>query len=371
MKFYIHYSVSSYSLAKKGSRAEGSICRAELARSSEYTEIVKINDIPEKNVYFCYKLVPVGKLENFIASWSATATVTEDRLFGPATLKTGVIVYPCNKSGCWIYCTCKWCRCKYLQNFKDDGNSDSKDHKLYHKAWHLECHFCNEIHGIFPMYRYLIWDQRLNDFVNLGVLKHRYILAERKSKQEKLECSLCHLKFTKVGSQVRHYESVHTKEVYRCDQCNAVFNREDLLNTHVDDVHEYITKCEDCNTSFKSIKNFQRHVKDRLEKKNPKFVCHKCSAIFCTQNLLKRHQRKHKFTCYACNEIFTSDFNLTRHKGKKTIKCEQCDRNFCTNKQMVAHKKFEHENLVECENCGQKFSCSFTRKRHMMRKHCK
>ena len=255
MKFCVHYSVYRYYIPKKGSNAEGQICSSWLTGSEPYPKIEKIIDIPEKGKEFCYRLIPQAKMDSRQNSWEVSATVTEEKLFGPASLKSGVIVYPCNKSGCWVSCSCQICQQKYLPGHPADNDSSKKDHRYYHKAWHPDCSFCNELYNIFSMYRSLIWDEKKKNFFNLGVLQHCYSY-ERKSEEEKLKCNKCALVFTTVRSQVRHYKSVHTKEVFHCIQCEAVFNREDKLKTHVYETHESIMKCESCKKVFSSEKKF-------------------------------------------------------------------------------------------------------------------
>ena len=106
--------------------------------SEPYTKIEKIIDKPEKGKEFCYKLVPVSKMTTRPASWDISATVTEEKLFGPATLKSGVIVYPCNKWGCWVFCSCQICRQKYVPGEPAGKNNLMKEHRFYHRAWHLD-----------------------------------------------------------------------------------------------------------------------------------------------------------------------------------------------------------------------------------------
>ena len=364
MRFCIHYSVYRYYLPKKGSPEEGHICRSLLSGHEPFPIIEKIKDKPDKGNLFCYKLVPQTKMEAHLASWEASATVIEERLFGPATLKSGVTVYPCSQSGCWVFCSSQICRRKYLPGDPADNDSSEKDHIYYHKAWHPECSSCNEVYNIFVMYRPMIWDEKRNVFVKTGVLEHHYSY-ERKPKEEKLKCNICAEVFTTVASQVRHYKSVHTKEVYHCIQCEAVFNREDKLKTHVYETHESIMKCESCKKVFSSEKNLQRHLNARLDNEEPKYVCSKCQKLFCTMNLLQNHKRKHKYTCDRCDEIFSTKFNLTVHKDKKSLKCDQCNRAFCTNKKLIFHKKITHGEVFECEKCGKFFMTRFNMNRHM------
>ena len=126
MRFCVHYSVYRYYIPKKGSHEEGKICSSW---SEPYPKIEKIIDKPEKGKEFCYKLILQAKMDSRLVSWEAYATVTEEKLFGPATLKSGVIVYPCNKSGCWVSCGCQICRQKYLPVDPADNNSSKKDHR--------------------------------------------------------------------------------------------------------------------------------------------------------------------------------------------------------------------------------------------------
>ena len=143
MRFSIRYRVEGgYFAGRKGTRAEGKICRGGwLSGSSEYSEIMIIYDRKVKSTQNkkCYQLVPISQCSKpLLAAWEANGTFTNQKLVGPASLKNEVIVYPCNRSGCWVWCTCRLCN-DISKLVDDEENCAMKDHDIYHKAWHLEC----------------------------------------------------------------------------------------------------------------------------------------------------------------------------------------------------------------------------------------
>ena len=87
----------------------------------------------------CHKFLPgVGTLnENELYLFKLIPGQFSDHtLHGPASLLNRTIVYPCDKFMCQI---------------------EYEDHKLHHRAIHLECIFCLQIKKIFPFYMFFDW----------------------------------------------------------------------------------------------------------------------------------------------------------------------------------------------------------------------
>ena len=99
----------------------------------------------------CFELVPSEKLPEVEITWQASPTASRPKkLYGPASLRNGVIIYPCDRFGCRIWCSCVLCRKKNENSLDEEIILDLNSHKVYHKALHPECDFCSELYSIFP-----------------------------------------------------------------------------------------------------------------------------------------------------------------------------------------------------------------------------
>ena len=176
MRFCIHYSVYRYYLPKKGSPEEGHICRSLISGHELFPVIEKIKDKPDKGKIFCYKLVPQTKMEAHLASWEASATVIEERLFGPATLKSGVIVYPCSQSGCWVFYSCQ-------------------------------------------------------------ILRRKYFFVLCSQRQKTLKCDQCNMAFCTNKKLIFHKNITHG-EVFECEKCGKFFMTRFNMNRHMNAKHQ-------------------------------------------------------------------------------------------------------------------------------------
>ena len=250
MEFRIKHRVDAgegFRLGRKGTRAYNTMHReGRLSSSSHQSEIHRISacELSEVDKEKCYSLVTSEKITELEAAWRAKASVSSNEIFGPASLSNRVIVYPCDKFKCQVWCCCRLCRKKHIKKETDYKEyNHEKDHKIYHKAWHVDCNFCNEIYNIIPMYKCLMWqiDWYGGGFYqDLGIFKQWDDTNKRISdKEEKLKCKECDSTFTRSRDLVRHCLSIHTGESYTCSDCGDKFNRTDKLNTHIE-IQDYL-----------------------------------------------------------------------------------------------------------------------------------
>ena len=292
--------------------------------------------------------------------WQASPTASRPKkLYGPASLRNGVIIYPCDRFGCRIWCSCVLCRKKNENSLDEEIILDLNSHKVYHKALHPECDFCLELYSIFPA---------------LKLEKHHQIIFEhytkKSSSRQKLKCPACDLNFTRTANTLRHCKSQHAWERYPCKQCKATFKRKDVLKSHVDDVHEYDTKCKGCNTKFVRDHDLTRHIKARLDKEgHAKFKCEICKKKFSSNRFLDKHNRNQENICEDCGKIFGRNIELIRHRNTPKVHCDLCETELCNKKQLVTHKLNIHPQEIKCEICDKIFPRRFNLKRHIVRVH--
>ena len=123
----------------------------------------KMSDIHEERKCYKFSLGESGETKIKIRLLSEEV-VNGDWIHGPACLFNRKIIYPCSRFRCLIPCPCKICHgviqiisCKVDSNESCtclDCVDQYQDHSKYHRAYHTDCKFCNNIIHIFPTFNY-------------------------------------------------------------------------------------------------------------------------------------------------------------------------------------------------------------------------
>ena len=375
MEFQVSYRLDEgWSIGRKGTRAHNQIWREGCSyNSSEYSEIeyISVSKLNTTHKKKCFDLVPTEKAAGFESKWHASSTPSTQNIYGPASLRNGCIIYPCDRFMCKVSCSCQICRKKYQDYYSESNNSTITEHQTYHKACHMDCDLCSEVYKIIPMYKFIIHFWTKDDMwipYNEGIFKHRYKISSD-TVETKLKCDLCDIKFSRVDLRSRHYFSMHNKESYICSSCNKVFKRKDLLVNHEEEAHETSLGCYDCRTRFQSLRALKKHKKEKFdESKIPKYSCDECGESYCTQRILNQHMKKHRNTCEDCGKNFSRLSCLSTHKRNPKLNCELCLESFCNKRQLLTHSLENHQKL-DCSICGTVFSSKFALIRHRWNKH--
>ena len=140
---------------------------------------------------------------------------------------------------------------------------------------------------------------------------------------------------------------------FTCEQCNKTFSSQYNLNRHYKSVHlkmkqkrkgtkKYFCKQEGCDKVFSNGSNYKKHY-DTVHLNIRRHLCEICSFMFKTKWALKTHlntlhekdQQKFRiFECKLCQKRFTSKGKLklheTVHTDLKPFKCsyEDCGKSF-------------------------------------------
>ena len=309
----------------------------------------------------CYALVPVAEAN---CGWTMSPKLSTLKLFGPASLiENKVMIYPCEKFRCSVYCPCYLCRVKYQKiSDLDEACIDRLyEHRRYHKAYHLECDYCSEIFKILPGFNFTLFVRQV------PYQPHLFLHIEKGlsfyTKNDFKKCSLCDAQFTRTSDQLRHFKAVHTEESFVCDICERRFNRKDALMAHIDSVHDNCGgefSCEDCGTEFSSYPNFKRHKMSRKEAK-----CNICEDVFCNSKVLKVHIKKeHELKCGDCQTSFARKSNLVAHTTMDKIPCNFCSSIFCDKRKLRVHLAKFHKQKHHCDYCGIEFTTKRALERH-------
>ena len=115
--------------------------------------------------------------------------------------------------------------------------------------------------------------------------------------------------------------TIHSIRPYKCPRCGAKFKRKEHLENHKRTIHqqeseEKIHKCLKCDKTFMFKKSVHQHVKETHM--NNMYQCDYCDMIFQKQSNLNRHQISVHVTmstlkCPSCDKVFKRKDNLLRH----------------------------------------------------------
>ena len=179
--------------------------------------------------------------------------------------------------------------------------------------------------------------------------------------------------FTNASNRKRHVKTVHILAKSKiCGDCDKVFDRSDVLENHIIEVHgpeRHAFTCKHCNIKFTKYDNWLRHRTGNFnENGEPKSTCSECDEDFCNPRLLKQHIKKYHIKCEDCNEQFTRKTSLIVHRLRAKVPCPVCSDAFCNKKQLALHKKVSHElkaKSFQCEKCEVEFGKKWLLQRHM------
>ncbi|XP_026760113.1 zinc finger protein 93-like [Galleria mellonella] len=209
-----------------------------------------------------------------------------------------------------------------------------------------------------------------------------------------LRCNLCTKMFASVKSATRHRSICKQIErKHRCSTCGLMFAYEISLNKHILRYHEGQSvsvkfmdtktsqedkqyKCDICNKMFCRKDLLIKHFRMHSEKY---FECDVCKKKFNRSDNLRSHKRTHEprdktkvntCLCLYCGRSFNNSSNLIvhmrRHTGEKPYKCDFCDKGFPRSSDLQCHRRSHTgEKPCVCGVCGKGFSRSNKLSRHM------
>ncbi|XP_060528666.1 zinc finger protein 501-like [Cylas formicarius] len=163
-----------------------------------------------------------------------------------------------------------------------------------------------------------------------------------------------------------------TKELklHKCTECPKTFKYDCGLKAH-NVKHGKLMECEPCKASFRSLKVYEKHLKQHPGYKP--FSCAFCDKKFSVISTLKKHHvlhdTKNKHLCKTCGKSFVHGFvlkgHLRTHTGEKPYKCDICDATYSTSSFLIIHKRTHTmERPYKCEVCSKNFISKCALKAH-------
>ncbi|XP_063390656.1 zinc finger protein 320-like isoform X19 [Cydia fagiglandana] len=133
-------------------------------------------------------------------------------------------------------------------------------------------------------------------------------------------CAICNERFLFWERREDHQVEVHGKErkIFRCTECDKVFERRTLLYFHFKAAHTEDHKCQYCELTFSTRRDLREHTHQHTGERPLK--CHVCNKTFARDKALRQHLIIHddskKKMCPVCSRLFTDNKKLKMHVQK-------------------------------------------------------
>ena len=350
--------------------------------------------------------------------------VSDNYLFGPACdRQSRSVIYPCNRNMCRVPCMCKLC----TKRITTSCSEQFQDHSRYHRVWHENCEFCDNLLQAFPHFNFWFLNsgKKLVDLQGLHRAEHFPVkpLVEHANQQEHKFNPMGYTKYSSPATYEEEYiKSLKlSRFLFSCHECDHHFKTKEEFREHVQKNH-LVTKrfyhnyhnsnedddnftCDHCGKKLRDKPEFVKHVMKEHYQYQKMYPCVQCGNEYSRLSELRRHRRcVHKpvlsviqcsycgkdfqrkdflsahvsrvheqgdiFNCVKCNKRFNKKSTLDRHQSSSTEKngspkyqCNDCDKSFCTGKQLQAHVN-DHKGLT-CEHCGETFKFIHHLQRHV------
>lgn len=185
-------------------------------------------------------------------------------------------------------------------------------------------------------------------------------------------CSVCSESLANKQELICHFRTVHPnspfpsdtasevslepveKQIFECEQCGRVFNRNDHLRRHNRLIHQKEGKaeCPTCAVKFRTFIKLREHMMEVHMDPGPDISCPTCRKVFqspasLSHHIQVSHVKSKKHECPACQNTFQGKRELNRHvkanhtKGQSHA-CQKCGETFGAKFELTQHKKSFH-----------------------------
>ena len=213
-------------------------------------------------------------------------------------------------------------------------------------------------------------------FTNKSYIK-KHMIAVHEKHDKSAPCSYCvkrvsvlsisnHEKICKMSQKEREEYYKNRDKQLQCIDCDKTFANLSKLNRHTESVHNRdINKCQYCGIQEQGIVDLKLHIKLNHEEvkikpkvKRPRTICNVCCRSFNGTEYLKKHMivahgnKGSKFVpCPVCEKEY-SLLNIDNHKRLCKMSNEE-------------REKYKDMQKAFCQDCGKTFSRRLRLKKHL------
>ena len=293
-------------------------------------------------------------------------------LQGPVMSNDLKVVYPCNRSGCNVYCLCDLC--------SNSNNCPKSEHKSHLKDFKLEC----SVKDLSICADHVInhpknFDESEDISVDKNVFYHNLeLVVDPRSHSVgkihfagiKKSCQNCR---SNVENHFRYHKVIHMQCkfcIYQmqsaidnrfwekvCEVCGKIFPNEKSLKLWHRKLHNSTWKCDECDTEFNRKWNLKRHLLE-IHELDVEDVSESGEDEGTSSNEIEDSSESNSSENDTEDETIDND--------EQPFKCRQCGKEFSVKRYLYAHTNLIHsdQGYFECSICGKSFSLKAHMKRH-------
>ncbi|CAG9789657.1 unnamed protein product [Diatraea saccharalis] len=323
-----------------------------------------------------------------------------------------------NKTLAGIFCA--YCKESYtdIQNLRTHTHEMHKDDEINENKrmdrnnicvkmdiTDLKCNMCNANFDIVAnLKKHLTKEHDVKFYPDVN----DYILEFKLTETEILNCALCNSKFETFKMLLQHmnghyrnyicdvcdmgfinkhrlknHQRTHEVGSFKCAYCDKVFTTRVRKMCHEKYTHNtnarYTTTCPQCDQSFTSYYQRNRHMFKEHNSVAATYKCNICDKSFIlksklTSHIKKVHLMERNHICTECGQGFfikqSLDEHMIKHNGERVFKCTVCHKAYARKKTLREHMRIHNnDRRFKCGVCGSAFVQKCSLKSHMLSNH--
>lgn len=287
----------------------------------------------------------------------------------------------------------------------DNKRMDKNNLSIKMDITDLKCNICGaQFNIISNLKKHLSKEHDIKFYADVN----DYILEFKLSANEILNCALCNSTFETFKMLLQHmnghyrnyicdvcdmgfinkhrlknHQRTHELGTFKCSFCDKIFSTRVRMACHEKYTHNsgarYTTNCPQCDQSFTSYYQRNRHMFKEHNTSAATYKCNICDKSFIlksklTSHIKKVHLMERNHICTECGQGFfikqSLDEHMVKHNGEKVFECTVCCKSYARKKTLREHMRIHNnDRRFKCGVCGSAFVQKCSLKSHMLSNH--